>query len=320
MCLSVNGPWKTRGQLSQNLLMPRAWMLPFLVLILTGCAEPAIHLGGRPSRIPRVVSLSPSTTEIVVQDGISGQLIGRTSACNYPAYLPQLNIEVYGGVKPDYEKLAAKAPDLVVFDTSVYGPTDQAKIKEVARHTFAMHAASILDFEAELGKLGALLVAPLQMSQYVDKIEAERTTAIANAPAHHPKVVILSGNLIAGSRGFLADVVRTCGGTLAGPDADRFVDLNPESVAALNPDIILLAVDVAPVGTSIGAGSNIKEKQEAIASAALSKFRSDPRMAALRAVKSNRVITANADVVLRQGARVDQLIKSVAEIVQGGSR
>jgi ABC-type Fe3+-hydroxamate transport system substrate-binding protein len=312
----MNLSWKRTRLLSQNVPMPRACFLLLLAVAFCGCGPKEYPFGGKPQRAPRaVVSLSPSTTEILALDGNSGQLKGRTSSCNYPAYM--VTIPVYGGVKPDYEKLAAdkqmKVVDLVVYDRSLYSDADIAKLKEIGIPTFEFHATNLDDFVIALRELSNAVDAPINISQYIDKITAERSAAKATWPSQKPKVAIISGSLIAGTKSFQASVAEAAGGTPVGPDADRFVPINPETLIQSDPQMILLAVDISPF-------SKDKAKQQQVAQAAVDAISNDPRYKALSAVKNHAVFPLDADVLLRDGYRVDKLINAVASQVRSVSK
>jgi len=65
------------------------------------------------SRGARVISLSPSTTEIMFDLGLEKRLIGVSRFCQLPSGYE--NIENIGGyLDPNYEKIAALKPDLLI--------------------------------------------------------------------------------------------------------------------------------------------------------------------------------------------------------------
>jgi len=69
----------------------------------------------------RIVSLSPSNTEILFALGLGDRVVGATKYCNYPSLVKELkdngNIEVVGGyVDPDIEMILTLHPDLVLAD------------------------------------------------------------------------------------------------------------------------------------------------------------------------------------------------------------
>src|SRR5262249_51891715 len=156
----------------------------------------------------------------------------------------------------------------------------------------------------ELKELGAICATPLVTSDYIDKIESERGLGLANAPKVKPKVAVMTGGLIAGTKSFQADVIRNCGGDLVGPESDRFVPVNPESMLQTNPDIVILAADIS-------AYDRDKNRQRQIMVDIANKFVTDPRFRSTKAAATGHVFPMDADILLREGARVDQLMSSI---------
>lgn len=293
---------------SQNVSMPRAWLLLFLLLFVAGC-DKTNQWGGEWSKdAPRtVVSLSPSTTELVGLNGNTGQLVGRTTSCNFPG--DAKNLEVYGSVKPDYEKIAAKKPSLIVLDPELYAPAEIEKIRSLGVKVFEFRSGTFNEYLTAVKDLGKATEAAMMTSQYVDKIQHEIAKAKANGPAKAPRVAVASGTMIVGTKSFLAEAVRLAGGEPVGPDSNQFVAMNPEVLIQGNPDIIFVAADVVQY-------QGDKEKQLAIAREAINRIAADPRFKGLSAVKSRRVVPIDADVLLRRGARVDRLLAGLAEEIQ----
>ena len=90
--------------------------------LMVGVAAAAMFLltalGGRSAeaffRAPqRIISLAPSTTEIVFALGLGDRLVGVTRYCDYPP--AATNIAKVGGyVDPSYEAMVALEPDLSI--------------------------------------------------------------------------------------------------------------------------------------------------------------------------------------------------------------
>jgi len=65
----------------------------------------------------RIVSLSPSSTEILFALGLGPRVVGRTSYCDFPPAVRSVP-EVGNGIEPNVEAVAARHPDLVVLYAS----------------------------------------------------------------------------------------------------------------------------------------------------------------------------------------------------------
>src|SRR4029077_6894553 len=77
----------------------------------------------------RVVSLAPSSTELLFAVGAGPQVVGRTTWCRYPA--AALAVPVVGdGLEPNIEAVAATHPDLVVLYRS---PSNAAPLSQPER-------------------------------------------------------------------------------------------------------------------------------------------------------------------------------------------
>ncbi len=266
------------------------------LIALAGCAEPTVQ-GGKPNPKPvkKLVSLSPSVTEIVAMN-MPQMLAGRTAACNFPPTgLEQ--VPVLATVKPDYEKLAKVAPDLVVYDANLFSDADVTQMKAAApKANFLPFAAQTvqgyIDWLLELGKLTGTETA---MSEYSDKVYGALERARGAAPTPLVRTLVLSGDgpgalFAAGKKSLLADVIRQGGGELLGDDSNRFTALKPEAIVSGDPELILVA----------GEASTVLK---------------DPRFAATSAVKRNQVYGLNADVLLRAGSRFDKLIEGISRIL-----
>lgn len=262
--------------------------------LLSGC-EQQTQIGGQPRTkgYNTIVSLSPSTTEILLSSGVT--IKGRTSACNFPEFAVK-SIKVVGGVKPDYEALTTVKPDLIVYESNIYNEQDKEKIKGLKAEIFELKSETVADFEIELAKLGAATGAETNFAEYADKVHRAANKAKADAPNPKPKVaVILAGangnHFILGTKGFISDCYQVAGSNLIGPNTDKFEPLKPEFLIAENPDVIF-----------------VPGKAE--------EFLKDSRMSGIKAVKDGRVYGINADVSLRRGSRVPQLIENIDKALE----
>lgn len=227
------------------------------------------------------------------------QLVGRTASCNFPAHVSAAKV-VLNGTKPNYEQIVALQPDAVLYDPALFSEVDLAKFKELGIETFGIGEVTVDGFIRRLYEFGAKFSSEVTIMDYVGDIERAISTATAAAPKPTPKVAIVlpdprGAHYIAGMNSFIADVVRKSGGDPVGPDSKRFELANIESLVRWNPDMIVCTPKFADLT-------------------------SDPRLQGITAIAGLKagkptVAQINADLMLRQGARVDLLIKNISNFI-----
>jgi iron complex transport system substrate-binding protein len=257
-----------------------------------------------PERIfNRIVSLSPSTTEIVAMSAAAGpRLVGRTAACNFPPDVARL--PVVANVKPDFEAIRERQAELILFDADLYSPADVARMRELGATTFSFGATTIDEFLRELYRMGDLIGAQTMISEYADRIYRTREArrAVPYSPTPRAAMVLAASggeHMIAGANSFQGDVLRALTLDPVGPGSERFEPLDAEFLIAQNPDIIFTAGDPGPL-------------------------LADARLRTVRAVAAGRVVGLNQDVALRRGSRVDRLLvamqDAITQLEEGGAQ
>ena len=124
-----------------------------LLLIASGCTKKpnrTEHQAGKPT----IVSLAPSLTEMVFAIGAGDQLVGRTSACDWPAAASKVPVVGAFG-RPSLELLASIHPDLVV-DVDLADEETGKKISALGIQRENITCKSPYDIPAALRKLGKL--------------------------------------------------------------------------------------------------------------------------------------------------------------------
>lgn len=283
----------------------------FAVLLIGGCENPR-HAGGylHPKPPRRVVSLSPSTSELLGIYLPVGVLIGRTSSCNYPGNVT--SAAVVGDVKPNYEKIAALKPDLVFYDASLYNEQEVQKIRSLGVDVFPLDVDSLDRFFLYLDALGSRIDQPMKVAEYSDKVFNARKIAQSAPPNPRPKVAVMltgGGYMIGGTKGFLADCIRAAGGEPVGPESNKFEPANLEALISWNPDVIV--VGAAPENM-VTDSSGMTDDDPTEADAVLK----DARLKPIKAIQKGAIAAINQDVLLRAGSRVDKLISNLYQFFQ----
>ncbi len=265
--------------------------LAALALSASGCVASGNAIGGKPreNQQPKIVSLSPSTTELVAKSGSSQVLVGRTASCNFPMNVQSQPI-IMAGVKPDFERIAASEANYAVYDADLFSEADLSKLKEIGVEPIPFQAKNFEDFSDFCYRLAKRIGGETMLSDYIDSIVKKIAEGRVEDGEAKPRALFLSGSegeyLALGRGTLLADITGRMNGEVVGPDADRWTAMNAEAILAADPQVIVCA------------GS----AQRVLA---------DPRLAQTSAVKARLVVDIDADILLRSGQRLDQLAEAI---------
>ncbi len=248
---------------------------------------------------PRVVSLTPSTTEAVFALGAGDRVVGRSRFCNYPEGAKALP-QVGGYVDPNYEAILGLRPSLVVGARGPGGAAVEQKLQGYGIATFFPRTESFAEIEAMLTGLGSLLHRERAAADVVDKIHAQMAAverAVGGLPRR--KVLLVFGLepvVVAGPGGFPDEMIQRAGGVNVVADGPAYPSVGIERVLALDPDLVLNASMAEARGTE--------------------RIRSDaPGWRDVRAVKEGHVVAITDEAVLRPGPRVGDGLRTIARAV-----
>jgi len=201
----------------------------------------------------RVVSLAPNLTEIICAIGAADQLVGRTSACDYPP--EQLKaVPILGGFgTPSLERLVAARPTLVV-DVALEDESLGRHIERIGLRRERIGCRSLDDIPAAIRRLGVLLHREITAEPLAAKLangiaDARRANAHgATGPQLKVFAEIWNDPLMTcGRRTFLAELITLAGGENLGNVAERdYYAVSAEWVVARQPDIVLCLYEADP--------------------------------------------------------------------------
>lgn len=270
-------------------------LLPFVAFALvTGCQTDTSPIGGEvPDKVyARVISLSPSVTELIALLNSTKLLVGRTSGDSRPAYIR--HVTIVANPAPDIELIVQLQPDLVIVEENLINPNELQKLKEIGSFDVeVIDIDSLKDWEAAVYRLGVLLQVHTRASEVVDRVQQSVANAKLSDAMYKPKVMVAmdpTSPWVAGKQSFQADVVRAAGGEPVGPEADRFVATNPESIVQWSPDILFVSDDPE-------------------------KFTGAP-WSSTRAGRDSEILEVYADILLRPGADVERLIDAMSKEIR----
>jgi len=215
-----------------------------LVATLPACGRSTTVRSGPPARI---VTLTPSSTELVAALGAADRLVAVDAFSTYPPEVAALP-RVGDFVSPSFEAIVALDPDLVVLDQV------QDKLAPVLRaagiRTVALDIQAIGDVRGGLVELGDALGRRSQAEAAVAAIDAdiEAASARGRARGRHARVLTIIdrspgaiGRMVAAGPGAWVDqLLAITGAASAVADAGtRYVKIGPEDVLRTQPEVVI---------------------------------------------------------------------------------
>lgn len=246
----------------------------------------------------RVVSMTPSHTEVVCALVGCARLVGRDAASDAPAEAAAVP-DMGSAFAPDVEAIVAATPDLVLADVFTGFPD---LLEPLGIAVYAGTPQRLADVPGYLRAMGTLLGAEEEAEALWRGLEAGfAEVAAALEDAERPRVLIeLDASVYAaGQTSFIGGLLEIAGGhNVVGADLGDYPLLGSEFILVANPEVILL-LD-APWGVS---AADVARR---------------PGWPILRAVMDGRVVEVSAelsDLLSRPGPRLADGLRRLAEIL-----
>jgi ABC-type Fe3+-hydroxamate transport system substrate-binding protein len=246
----------------------------------------------------RIVSLNPTTTELLYAIGAGDRIVGRTTWDLFP---PQVRAvpDLGPGLRPNVEAVLGASPDLVILYASEDNRDAARRLRAAGVRTVAYRVDRIADFARVTRALGALTAETAAARITVDTVQATlaRVRAATDTVTRPSAFWILweSPLLAVGGGSFLDELLTAAGATnvyhaLPAPSpAISFEDL-----VRRDPDVVLAS------------------------RATRSRILGDARWQALRAVREGRVLVFDTTIVNGPSARVGSSAVSLARLLHPG--
>jgi ABC-type Fe3+-hydroxamate transport system substrate-binding protein len=217
-----------------------------------------------PDRVRRVVSLVPSLTEWLVVAGVGERLVGVTDWCVEPADAVAGLARVRGTKNPDLAAIRRLEPDLVVANAEENRKLDVQRLEAGGLAVFVTMPTTVAGAVTELRDL-ATAVGDLPGAAALD---AALVAAVADSYRRRPERRVRYACAVwrdpwmwLGRRTYAADLLGLAGGEPVLDDpATRYPRIEPEAMAALGPELVLLpsepyefgAADTGEVAAAFG--------------------------------------------------------------------
>jgi len=243
----------------------------------------------------RIVSLNPTTTELLYAIGAGGRLVGRTTYDRIPAEV-QAVPDLGPGLRPNVEAVLATRPDLVILYASQDNRDAARRLRAAHVTTVSYKVDRIADFARVTEALGRLTGDTAAARVTIDTVGRTLAATLARTMGlPHPRVFWFlweSPLLAVGGGSFLNEMLKVAGGrnvydSLPAPSpAVTFEDL-----LRRDPDIVLASATTR------------------------AKMLADPKWRTLRAVRKGRVLVFDTTIVNGPSARVGASAASLARVL-----
>ena len=263
----------------------------------------AVSVAGTPQRI---VSLSPSNTEILFTLGLGDRVVGVTKYCNYPPEVKELEdskkIGIVGGyVDPDIEMILSMQPDLVLAsEKHGSGAVSQLDREGIPAFIVDPHNLSgILHSIESVGKItGTEAKAAdlcLQMQSRIDAV----SSSVASLPEKRVLYVVWHDPVQTAAAGtFENEIIEKAGGVNIFGDLSGYAQVDPEAIAVRNPEVIIAC-------TGMGSGADKP----------LLWAETEPGLNQTSARKNGFIYQAQGDLITRTGPRVVDGLEAFARFI-----
>jgi iron complex transport system substrate-binding protein len=240
----------------------------------------------RPAR--RIISLNPTTTELLFALGAGDRLVGRTDACDYPAAATGV-ASVGPWLPPNVEAVAARSPDLVLL---YGGPTNAAAASRLRSLGIAVLALRT-DHLADVPRIARLLGRVVDAVPAADSLARSFEVALdalrrSAAPAPTAGVLLLAWDqplIVLGAGSFVSELLQLAG-------ARNIFDDLPLASAPVSLESIVARGPLAIV--TVGAMT--------------AGFASRPEWQAVRAVRRHRLLALTESAFNRPSPRAPAAI------------
>lgn len=257
----------------------------------------------------RIISISPSSTEILFALGVGDKVVGVTDYCNYPynfaAWVAAGNMTSIGGFStPNMEAIASLKPDLII-TTGTLNDENAVIWRNMGYNVLALDPTNLNGVLQDIVLVGRATDSNAKATQIVNDLTS-RINAVAEKVAGvtvKPKVyyeIWYDPIMSIGGTAWENELIQRAGGVNVFADqSEKYFVTSSEAVINKNPEVILLP-------SSHGLGAPFWGTIEQVKARA--------GWSSINAVKNNNLNDIDSDTIARAGPRVADAIEMLAKI------
>lgn len=249
-------------------------------------------------QINKIVSLSPSNTEILFALGAEEKIVGVTTYCDYPKEALQKE-KIGNFYKSDVEKIVSLSPDLVVADASLQQETI-SQLQRAGLNVIAIKNETLEELLENIKMLAVVIDKKEQGEALYQKLlgYCENAQQKISKLENKKKVFIEVWDhplLTVGNKSYLNDLIFKAGGINVAADGNYDYYTNSlEDIYVKEPDVYLRLR-----GTDMGSKADTLPKE----------------LRELSVVKEGHVVTVFGDWIVRAGPRSFEALEELTNAI-----
>jgi iron complex transport system substrate-binding protein len=227
------------------------------------------------NRIPeRVISISPSATELLFEYGAGDRIVGATEPHDYP---PEAgNIESIGNTAVDLERVVILKPDIVIGEADLYLGMN---LQDSKVPILLFDTRTIDDLVTDIRLLEILF-----KNNQADRLISQLKASTEFQAEYNPRVAIMVSSvpmILAADDSWFSNLVKAAGGenVVSGRKGD-YIAISVEDLIRFDPEVILYTWEDTRID-----------------------LMKDSRLTGITAIKKNRIIYVDPDLMLRPTVR-----------------
>jgi len=272
-----------------------------VLMIASALVAPHANAATNP-RPTKIISLSPSATEILFAIGAGPQVIAVDDNSDFPSNAPMTKLSSYA---PNVEAIAAYQPDLVVIQSSATGASNViASLKKLNINVFVEETpATINDAYKEFVSLGSATGHPSRAKALIASMKSQISEIVAKYRKKTPLRIyheLDNTPYSADSTSFIGQMyadfnVTNIADAASSAAAGGYPQLTSELVVKANPQAIFL--------------------DDAIYGESETTLAKRPGWSGISAIKTHHVISLPADIPDRWGPRIVDFYRLVGKAI-----
>ena len=198
-----------------------------------------------PASPRRIVSLIPSTTELLCELGLADALVGVTVYCSEPRDVVRTKVKVGGEKDPDLAAIRALAPDLVIANVEENVRAHVDILRGWGIPVWVTYPRTVAEGLAMIRDLGEVTRTQARAEAMLAELQPLYERVSAQSAAHPPVDVFYAiwrnPYMTVNRDTYISDLLRVCGArNVFGDRAERYPTLTLDEVGSRRPQVIVL--------------------------------------------------------------------------------